>query len=94
MGGKGTENKKHNWQAQNRQGEGKSNIGSGEAKKLKCTTHGHELRRGNAEGREGGSGRRGIQKRKKWYNCISRINTIYFKKKKVNIIADHLELMV
>ena len=40
---KGTENKKHNWQAQNRQGEVKNSMGNGEAKELICTTHGHEL---------------------------------------------------
>ena len=31
-GGKGTGNKKHNWQAQNRQGKVKNSIGNGEAK--------------------------------------------------------------
>ena len=35
----------------------------GEAKELICTTHGHELKRGNAGGR-GGSGQWGI----KWGN--------------------------
>ena len=34
--------------------------GNGEAKELICTTHGHELRRGNAGGR-GGAGQRGIK---------------------------------
>ena len=38
MGGKGTGNKKHNRQAQNRQGEVKNSIGNGEAKELICTT--------------------------------------------------------
>ena len=33
-GGKGAGNKKHNWQAQNRQGEVKNTIGNGEAKNL------------------------------------------------------------
>ena len=47
MGEKGRRNKKHNWQAKNRQGEVKNSIGNGEAKKLTCTAHGHELRRGN-----------------------------------------------
>ena len=42
-GGKGTGNKNHNWQAQNRQGEVKNSIGNREAKELICTTHGHEL---------------------------------------------------
>ena len=32
QGAKGTGNKKHNWQAQNRQGEVKNSIGNGEAK--------------------------------------------------------------
>ena len=42
-GGKGTENKQHKWQIENRQGEGKNSIGNGEAKELICMTHGHEL---------------------------------------------------
>ena len=42
--GKGTGNKKHNWQVQNRQGDVKNNTGNGEAKELICTTHGRELR--------------------------------------------------
>ena len=49
--GKGRENKKHNWQLQNRQGEVKNSIGNGEAKELACMTHGHEL----SWGGEGGS---------------------------------------
>ena len=32
--GKGTGNKKYNWQAQNRQGQVKNSIGNGEAKEL------------------------------------------------------------
>ena len=40
-GGKGTGNKKHKSQVQNRQGEVKNSIGNGEAKELICTTHGH-----------------------------------------------------
>ena len=47
---KGTGNKKHKWQAQNRQGEVKNSIGNGEIKELICITHGHELREGNAGG--------------------------------------------
>ena len=43
-GGKGTENKKHKWQVENRQGEVKNSIGNGEAKELMCMTHEHELR--------------------------------------------------
>ena len=38
-GGKGTGNKKHDRQAQNRQVEVKNSIGNGEAKELVCTTH-------------------------------------------------------
>ena len=41
-------------------GEVKSSTGNGEAKELVCTTHGHELREGNAGGR-GGAGWRGIK---------------------------------
>ena len=44
--GKGTENKKHKWQVQNRQGEVKNSIGNGEAKELTGITQGHELRWG------------------------------------------------
>ena len=44
MWDKGTGNKKHNWQAQNRQGDIKNSIGNGEAKELMCMTHEHELR--------------------------------------------------
>ena len=43
-GGKGTGNKKHNWQAQNRQEEVKNGIGNREVKQLIYTTHGCELR--------------------------------------------------
>ena len=57
-GGKGTENKKHKQQVQNREGEVKNSIGNGEAKELICMTHGHELRVWNAGGREV-QGRRG-----------------------------------
>ena len=53
-GRKGTENKKHKWQVQNRQGEVKNSIGNGEAKEFICMTHGHELRWGyRAEGNKG-----------------------------------------
>ena len=62
---KGTGNKKHNWQAQNRQGEVKNSMGNGEAKELICMIHGHELRWGNAEGGGGDAGWRGIKERKK-----------------------------
>ena len=43
-GRKGTENKKHKWQVQNRFGEVKNSMGNEEAKELICMTHGHELR--------------------------------------------------
>ena len=52
MGGKDAGNKKHKWQ-----GEVKNSMVNGEAKEFICTTHGHELRGGNAGGRgvqEGG----------------------------------------
>ena len=42
--GKGTENKKHKWQVENRQGDVKTSIGNGEAKVLICMTHERELR--------------------------------------------------
>ena len=42
MGGKGTGNKKHKWQEQNREGEVKNSLGNGEAKELICMTHGHK----------------------------------------------------
>ena len=51
--GKGSGNKKHNWQVENRQGEVKNSIGNVEAKEFICMTHEHELRvEGNAGGRE------------------------------------------
>ena len=45
-GGKGTENKQHKWQVENRQGEVKNSIGNVEAKELICMTHRHELKGG------------------------------------------------
>ena len=50
--GKGTGNKKHKWQVQNRQGEIKNSMGNVEAKELICMTHGHELNGENVGGRE------------------------------------------
>ena len=50
--GKGTENKQHKWQVENRQGEGKNSIGNVEAKELISMAHGHELQ-GVECGREG-----------------------------------------
>ena len=50
-GGKGTENKQHKWQVENRQGESKNSIGNVEAKEVISMTHGHELQRGNVGGR-------------------------------------------
>ena len=55
-GGKGTGNKRHNQQVQNRQGEVKNSIANGEAKELICVTHEHELRWGNAGGGVQGRG--------------------------------------
>ena len=60
-GRKGTENKQHKWQEENRQGEGKNSIGNVEAKELISMTHGCELQGGNVGGRgwAGWSGVRG-----------------------------------
>ena len=44
--GRGTWNKKHKQQVQNRWEEVKNSIGNGEATGLIYRTHGHELRRG------------------------------------------------
>ena len=79
-GGKGTGNKKHKWQVQNRQGEVKNSKGSGEAKELICVTHEHKLSWGNVGGRWG-TGWMGIKGREKWDNCNSIINKIYLKEK-------------
>ena len=77
----GTGNKKHNWQVQNRQGEVKNSIGNVEAKELICTTHGHELNGVGDVGGRGAAGQREIKgRKKKWDNCNSIINEIYFKK--------------
>ena len=87
-GGKGTGNNKHQWQVQNRQGEVKNSIGNGEAKELICTTHGHELRWGVMEyWWEGAVRWRGIKVRKKWDNCNSIINKIYFKKRNMSTMT-------
>ena len=47
-GGKGTENKQHKWQVENRQGERKNSVGNVEVMEL--MTHGHELWGGMWEG--------------------------------------------
>ena len=70
MGKKGTGNKKHSWQVENRQGEVKNNIGNGEVKELICTTHGHELRAWDAGG-NGESRQRGIKGRKNGTTVIA-----------------------
>ena len=75
-GRKGTENKKHNWQVQNRQGEVKNSIGKIEAKELICTNHGRELRGVENAGGRGCAGQRGI-KGGKLDNYNSIINKIY-----------------
>ena len=64
-GEKGTGNKKHEWQVQNRWwGAVKYSIGNGEAKELICMTHGHELMWGNDGGRgyrmEGNKGEKNV----------------------------------
>ena len=63
-------------------GEVRNRMGSGEAKELTYTTHGHELRWGNAGGKRG-TRQRGTQGEKlgELYNCNSIINKIYLKKK-------------
>ena len=48
--GKGTENKQHKQQVENRQGEVKNSKINVEAKELICMTHGHELKGGDAGG--------------------------------------------
>ena len=53
-------------------------MGNGEAKELKCITHGHELSWGFDGGMVGGW--RGIKGRIKWDNSNSIINKIYFLK--------------
>ena len=86
-GGKGTGNKKHKWQVQNRQGEVKNSIGNGEAKELPCTTNGHELsgvdHRREGGNQPGGEGPRG----ENWDNCNSIINKIYFLKSEKKEVA-------
>ena len=54
-GGKGTGNKKHKRQVQNRQEEVKNSMGNGEAIEFICMNHGHELRWGRyrVEGNKG-----------------------------------------
>ena len=58
-GGKGTENKQHKWQVENRQGEGKNNVGNVEAKELIGMTHGHDLLAGGMW--EGGGVQDGVE---------------------------------
>ena len=74
---KGTGNKKHRWQVQNRLGEVKNSIGNEEAKELIGMIHGHELRWGNDGGMQV-TVQRGIKGRKKWDNCNRMINKKYF----------------
>ena len=81
-GGKVAGIKKHNWQAQNRQGEGKNSIGRREAKELACMTHGCELKGGIARGK-GGTGQRGAKRNKNQDNCNSIIDKYIFLKKQI-----------
>ena len=69
-GVKGTGNKKHSWQVQNREGEVKNSVGNGEAKELICMIHGHELRWGN-DGGSGDTGWKGIKERKNGTTVIA-----------------------
>ena len=65
-GEKGTENKQHTLQVENRQGEVKNSIGNVEAKELICMTYGHEPRGGECWWvGQGVTGKRSIQGRKK-----------------------------
>ena len=54
-------------------------MGNGEGKELISMTHGHELSWGNACG-IGGNKEEGNKGEKKWDNCDSIINKIYFRK--------------
>ena len=78
--GKGTGNKKHSKEAQDKQREVKNSMGNGEAKEFIYTTHGHEIRGGRELWRVGcGTGRRRIRGKKNWDNFSSIINKIYLK---------------
>ena len=59
-GGKGTENKQHRRQVENRQGESKNIVGNVEAKELTSMTHGHELQGENVGGK-GWAGQSGVR---------------------------------
>ena len=61
--GKGTENKQHKWQVENRQGEVKNSTGNVEAKELTHMIYGHELRGVQNVGGRGCKGWAGIKKR-------------------------------
>ena len=74
QGGKGTENKQHKWQVENRQEEVKNSIGNVESKELICMTQGHELQGGMWEG---GVCRMEWSEGGEWDNCNSIINKIY-----------------
>ena len=58
-GGKGTDNKQHKLQVENRQGEGKNSVENVEAKELISVTHGHELQGWGMW--EGGGGQDGVE---------------------------------
>ena len=78
MWGEGTGNKKHNRQAQNRQGEVKNSIGNGEAKEFTCITHGHDLRGLECSWAGWGCRTEVNNREKKWDNYNSTISKIYF----------------
>ena len=78
--GKGTENKYHKLQVENRQGDAKNSVGNVEAKELIYMTHGHALQGGNVGGRWC-AGQRGV-KGGEWDNCNSIINKLYLKNQK------------
>ena len=79
-GKKGTGNKQHKWQVENRQGECQNSIGNVEAKEVIRMTHGHELQGGNVGG-SGWAGWSGV-KGGNWDNCNSIISKYIFKKLK------------
>ena len=55
-------------------------------------THGHELKWGNDGGR-GGTGQRGIKRRKKWDNCSSIIKYSFIKGVGEVLISDKISLL-
>ena len=63
----------------------KNIVGSGEAKKLVCTTHGRKLRGGGMLEGMVVPGRGRLRGEKKWDNCNSIINKLYLKKELMSL---------